>query len=73
MDLSPVEQLAKSTVMIECDLTNGMTSVGTGFFYALDRNGDQSVPVIITNKHVIAGSSKGSFYLHCKTSLETLK
>ncbi|MGL3710673.1 S1 family peptidase [Leptospirillum ferriphilum] len=63
MDLSPAEKLAKSTVRIECDLPNGMKSVGTGFFYSLDRNGDQHVPVIITNRHVIAGSSKGRFLL----------
>lgn len=36
---------------------------GTGFFYSLNRNGDQHVPVIVTNKHVIAGASKGRFLL----------
>jgi hypothetical protein len=63
MPLSPAEQLAHSTVRIECDLSDGGVGTGTGFFYSLDRNGDQHVPVIATNKHVIAGASKGRFLL----------
>ncbi|OIQ84472.1 hypothetical protein GALL_336950 [mine drainage metagenome] len=63
MPLSPAEQLAHSTVRIECDLLGGGVGTGTGFFYSLDRNGDQHVPVIVTNKHVIAGASKGRFLL----------
>lgn len=63
MALSPAEQLAHSTVRIECDLPGGMTGTGTGFFYSLDKNGDQHVPVIITNKHVVAGAVKGRFLL----------
>lgn len=63
MSLSPAEQLAHSTVRIECDLAGGGIGAGTGFFYSLDRNGDQHVPVIVTNKHVIADASKGRFLL----------
>lgn len=62
MALSPAEQLAHSTVRIECDLANGM-GTGTGFFYSLNNNGDQHVPVIITNKHIVAGAVKGRFLL----------
>lgn len=63
MPLSPAEQFAHSTVRIECDLVGGGVSTGTGFFYSLAQNGDQHVPVIVTNKHVVAGSERGRFLL----------
>ncbi|MGQ0525452.1 MAG: S1 family peptidase [Betaproteobacteria bacterium] len=63
MPLSPAEQLAHSTVRIECDLPAGKVSTGTGFFYSLDRNGDQHIPVIVTNKHVVEGTVEGRFLL----------
>lgn len=62
MSLSPAEQLAHSTVRIECDLPGGI-GTGTGFFYSLDRKGDQHIPVIVTNKHVVQGAKKGRFLL----------
>ncbi len=69
MPLSPVEQLAQSTVRIECDLGQGGVGTGTGFFYSLNRNGDQHVPVIITNKHVVVSATKGRFLLTLQDSL----
>lgn len=63
MNLSPAEQFAHSTVRIECDLLGGGLGTGTGFFYSLDRNGDQHIPVIVTNKHVVQGATKGRFLL----------
>lgn len=63
MDLSPAEQFAHSTVRIECDLVGGGLGAGTGFFYSLDRNGEQHIPVIITNKHVVQGAAKGRVLL----------
>tara|TARA_R110002020_G_scaffold228246_1_gene438963 strand:+ start:65 stop:883 length:819 start_codon:yes stop_codon:yes gene_type:complete len=63
MELSPAEQFAHSTVRIECDLQGGGKGTGTGFFYSLDRDGDQHIPVIVTNKHVVAGANKGRFLL----------
>jgi hypothetical protein len=62
MAITPAEQLAHSTVRIECDVAGGI-STGTGFFYSLDKNGDQHKPVIVTNKHVVAGATKGRFLL----------
>lgn len=62
MALSPVEQLAHSTVRMECDVPGG-TSTGTGFFYSLDETDGQHVPVIVTNKHVVTGAAKGRFLL----------
>lgn len=63
MALGPAEQLAQSTVRIECDMPGGLIGTGTGFFYSLDKNGDQHVPVIVTNKHVVKGTTKGRFLL----------
>lgn len=63
MALSPAEQLAHSTVRIECDLPGGMISTGTGFFYSLNSNGEKHVPVIITNKHVVVNATRGRFLL----------
>ncbi len=60
--LSEVEQLAFSTVRIETELVTGETGTGTGFFYKFE-TGDQYIPAIVTNKHVIEGSEKGKFKL----------
>lgn len=62
-DLSLTEQLIHSTVRIECSLRGGGGSSGTGFIFNLLREGDRSVPVIVTNKHVIADAQEGSFHL----------
>lgn len=59
--LSLIEQLSQSTVRIECDFPDGTQGTGTGFFYSLSRNGSRQTPVIVTNKHVIEGSTKGRF------------
>jgi len=61
--LTPFEQLSHSTVRIECDLPNGGIATGTGFFYILNEQNDQHIPVIITNKHVVSGSNKVRFLL----------
>jgi V8-like Glu-specific endopeptidase len=63
MTLSPAEWLAHCTVRIECDLAPGGVGTGTGFFYSLNRKGDQHVPVIVTNKHVVANATTGRFLL----------
>ena len=63
MKLSPAEELAYCTVRIECDLPDHTVGCGTGFFYGLNRNGEEYVPVIVTNKHVIKNAIKGRFIL----------
>jgi hypothetical protein len=63
MVLSPAEQFAHSTVRIECDIQGGGIGTGTGFFYSLDKDGDKHIPVIVTNKHVVSGATKGRFLL----------
>lgn len=53
----PSEQLTFVTTRIECGLTDGTTSVGTGFFFEFPRGDGKCVPTLVTNRHVIAGSS----------------
>ncbi|AMV18884.1 serine protease [Planctomyces sp. SH-PL14] len=54
------EGLFYSTVRIECD--NG---VGTGFRFDFAQEGDQAIPTIVTNKHVVDGATTGTFRFHC--------
>lgn len=61
--LSPSEQLAHCTVRIEIETTQGGRGTGTGFFYRFVEDGDQYVPAIVTNKHVVAGAVKGRFHV----------
>ena len=62
--LSPSEQLAHSTVRIECEFVNGETGTGTGFFFRFAESDDGiNVPAIVTNKHVISGAKKGRFLM----------
>lgn len=62
--LSLTEQLAHSTTRIDVQTKDGF-GTGTGFFFSFTF-GDKTVPVIITNKHVIAGAIKGKFILTIK-------
>lgn len=64
IDTTPVSsQLLFSTVRIEGHRANGQTSVGTAFFFTFNDDG-REIPVLLTNKHVIAGCSSGAFLLH---------
>lgn len=62
MRLGFMEQLTYSTVRIECTLSDGNTSCGTGFFMQLLREGDRHIPVIVSNKHVIHGARLGRIH-----------
>jgi len=53
-----------STARIECNLINGRTSIGTGFFMAFDLSNEKYVPVLMTNSHVVEGAREVSFGLH---------
>ncbi len=67
--LTPVEQLAFSTVRIETDLDDRGIGTGTGFFYSVKQQEDgQHIPVIVTNKHVIKNATKGRFKLTLQNS-----
>ena len=61
--LSVAEQLAYCTVRLECDLSQGVVSTGTGFFFNFAEDGGKSVPAIVTNRHVVKGALIGRFQL----------
>ncbi len=61
--MTPSEKLLHSTVKITCEVGQGSFSVGTGFFFALFPHVNENVPVIVTNKHVIAGATTGHLRL----------
>lgn len=64
VNLSPKEQLAYSTIRIESTLGNGDISTGTGFFFNANDDGKTAVPLIVTNKHVVAGAVTGRLVFH---------
>lgn len=63
VNLSATENLAFSTVRIVGNTADGQCATGTGFFFLLLKKDNTSVPVIITNKHVVTNMVKGGFVL----------
>ena len=61
--LSPAEKLAHCTVRIECEIPGGGLATGTGFYYTIDLGGGRSTPVIVTNKHVVRGTTAVRFLM----------
>ena len=63
MEMSLSEKLTYSTVLIRCKYNNGSTGGGTGFIIYLCNNKENntSVPVIITNNHVVENSIETKF------------
>jgi len=55
---SVVEQLLFSTVRIDTRTSDGAAGSGTGFIYIHESGGDL-VPVVVTNKHVVANCQDG--------------
>ena len=58
------EQLLFTTVRIEVKLKDGEAGVGTGFFFIAKVDEQRSLPLIITNKHVIERAEIGLFQVH---------
>lgn len=67
MSLGIMEQLTHSTVRIETTLHDGRLSTGTGFYMNFLQKEDSAVPVIVTNKHVIANANIGRFHVTLAT------
>jgi len=61
--LSLSEELAYNTVRIESETSSGKHSVGTGFFFHFEVTSGKIIPVVITNKHVVADAKRGTFHL----------
>lgn len=70
-ELSPSEQLAFTTVRIECQTPAGQ-STGTGFYFAFCRNGEKFIPAIVTNKHVVENGTIGRFHIHLSPTDDAL-
>ncbi|MBL0514998.1 S1 family peptidase [Aeromonas media] len=68
MNLGIMEQLTHSTVRIETNLRGGGISTGTGFYMNFLQTEDSYVPVIVTNKHVVADSLVGKFHVTMATN-----
>ena len=62
--------IAYSTARIECSFADNKTGTGTGFFMNLCFDGEQHIPVIVTNRHVVKGSLSGKFCLTLKAEDE---
>jgi len=58
--MSITERLMYSTVRIECEGADTAIYTGTGYFFLFKENGIRSIPVVITNKHVVEGMKKGT-------------
>ena len=63
MDLSVIEQLCFSTVRIETTSYEGDSFSGTGFFVNLLVDDKSTVPLLVTNKHVVKGMNQGKFIM----------
>jgi len=63
MSLSMAEQIVLTTVRLECDKSGSRKSTGTGFFFAFRVDDQRVIPVLVTNKHVISESIRGTFAL----------
>lgn len=57
--LTRSEQIAHSTMRIECDYPGGGVGTGTGFIFRVRADSSETVILLITNKHVIEGSVRG--------------
>jgi hypothetical protein len=55
-----------TTVRLECTRADGTGSTGTGFFFSFQVDETQTIPLIVTNKHVISQSIQGTFVLTMK-------
>lgn len=62
--LSDAEQLTYSTVRIECEIAAGQVATGTAFCFAFKVDDKHTIPVLVTNKHVVSGAKKGRFFFH---------
>jgi hypothetical protein len=56
------EQMSYSTVRIETENSEGEKFSGTGYFFVFkkEKNSNRSIPVVITNKHVVEDAKKGT-------------
>jgi hypothetical protein len=66
--LSPSAQLQYITVRIVGVRKDGSSSIGTGFFFEFKVDEQSTIPVIVTNRHVVKDCVEGQFFLHEATT-----
>jgi hypothetical protein len=66
--LSPSAQLQYVTVRIVGTRKDGSSSIGTGFFFRFLVDENSSIPVVVTNHHVVKDCVEGEFFLHEATT-----
>ena len=71
-ELTIFEKLLFSTVKITVQRGASM-STGTGFFYDVDVGAGNTVPLLVTNKHVLAQGGVASIWCHEKSADGSLK
>lgn len=64
-DLSLSERVCYSTLRIEATIPPSSLSTGTGFLFNFKVDDNTSIPCLVTNKHVIDGSTKASIVISC--------
>ncbi|RVN99992.1 S1 family peptidase [Sinorhizobium meliloti] len=57
------DQLPHITSRIETLTPAGIQSVGTGFFFGFDLGDNESLVLLLTNKHVVDGANRARIYL----------
>ena len=60
-------QLLYSTARITGE-AGGEQSFGTAFFFSFKLDDERQLPVLVTNKHVVAGVNRGQFLIHEATA-----
>jgi V8-like Glu-specific endopeptidase len=63
---SIAEHLFFTTIKIDTISTSGQLGAGTGFFFLHRIDGEQGIPIIVTNKHVIERTTGGHLTFHQK-------
>jgi len=72
MDSSLSAELLQTTTRIRCIGSDGTQNVGSGFFFIFQRDAG-SIPLLITNKHVVKDTTKGPRILVSRTHPELVK
>lgn len=71
-DLSLSERVCYSTLRIEATIPPNSLSTGTGFLFNFKIDEQRSIPCLVTNKHVINGSTTSAIVITCHQSDGTI-
>jgi len=67
-ELTINERVCFSTLRIEATISPSLISTGTGFLFNFKVNDQMAIPCLVTNKHVINGSTYTSLVITCTLS-----